>query len=126
MKAYIQFDNTYSVHSELLLSPESLIINKNVYEKIAIGHKLTESEEEYRDKEAEIVNLMDEIFIKYFKNTVSNSEFYFKMRRIFINFVFMIRQTIITGKLLRRPEEEINEDLDVIINIIELGIKNYH
>lgn len=125
MQAYIKFTNEYPIHSDLLLSPESLIINKNVYEKIADGQKISESEEEYRNLEDELGNLINVVFVKYFKNTPTDSDFYIRMRRIFINFVFMIREIIIVGKLLKRPDNETEKDLDIVIRIIEQGIKNF-
>ncbi len=125
IQAYVKFDDIYPAHSGLLLSAESLLINKRVYEKIAQGLAITESEEEYRNLEANLVKLVDQIFVNIFKNASIDTEFYIKMRRIFINFVFMIRETIVIGKLLKRQDEEIKDDLDIIIKIIEHGIKNY-
>lgn len=125
IQAYIRFDEMYPAHSGLLLSGESLIINKRVYEKLAKGLQITESETEYRNLEAELASLIDQIFAKYFKSVSIDSDFYIQMRRIFINFVFMIRETIINGKILKRSDDEIKEDLDIIIKIIEQGINNY-
>ena len=123
-ESYISFDKLYPGHSALLNSGEVLLISKNVYDRFERNEKLTESETEYKHAEDEIGKLFIEIIYNFVQPTKQNEGFPFKMGRVIYYFTFTIREAIRRRYVLKNdPENE--EILDIIMTILEEGIKSY-
>ena len=125
LDSYLYFDEHYPYYTELIFSIEAVLIIKKIYDKDVQNKSLTQSEEEYRDAEAETVNLYVDVFTKFVTNTITDRKAITKMIQAFAQFGATIRETIMRGKLIQRSNQETVELLETMIKILEIGIKNY-
>ena len=123
-ESYITFDRIYPGHSELLNSGEVLLLSKNVYSKFERNEELTESENEYKQSEDEIGKLFVEIIYQFIRPTKREEDFPLKMGRVIYYFTFTIREAIRRRYLLQNDKEN-DEILEIILSILEEGIKSY-
>ena len=124
-ESYLYFDTQFPYLSELLNSNENMIIEKKIFDKIDQNISLTESEKEYRESEDELAKSATIILTKYLNNTITNADVLKKLVQVIAHFLLSIRQVIMTGKLVKQSNEQTKETLDIMVKIIELGIKNY-
>lgn len=122
--SFISFNKLYPGHSELLNSGEVLLLSKNVYSKFDRKEDLTESEIEYKQSEDEIGKVFVEIIYQYIQPSSQNQDFPSKMGRVIYYFTFTIREAI-RRRYLLKDDEENEEILEIILSILEGGIKSF-
>ena len=125
LDSYLHFDERYPYYSELIFSTESLVIIQKIFDKSSQDRPLTESENEYKDAEAETVNLLVEIFTAYLNTTSIDRVAMIKLIQGFAHFALTLREIIMRGKMIKRSNEETLAIIETMFRIIELGIKNY-
>lgn len=125
LDSYLHFDEHYPYYSDLISSTESMLIIQKIYEKSSQDYPLTESEKEYKDREAETVNLLIEVFTKYLNKAITDRETMTKLIQAFAHFALTVREIIMRGKIIKRSNEETLTIIETMFRIIELGIKNY-
>lgn len=126
LESYIIFDEQLPFLSEIVNSNENLLIETKIFDKINNNESLTESEKEYRESESTLANLATDLLTNYLTNTITDREVLRKLVQVLAHFLLSIRQIIISGKLIKRSNEDTREILEIMLKIIEQGIKNYN
>lgn len=125
INSYKSFNNLYSGHFNILISPEALFLNNKIYTKIANNEPLNESEEEYRSSEEKLTLLFSNVFSNFLNSSNMNSDLSITMSRVLIYFTFTIKEIISRSALTNRSSSETDEILEITAFIIENGLIHY-
>ena len=122
--AYLMFDSKFPLHSQLLNSPELLLVAKNIFDKFKQNLTLTESEIEYKEAEDKLAILFGEILTNFLNNSNISQKLPEETGLVLYYFSFTIREVVRRGQLSGDLDEE-NKILEMVFNIIESGFKSY-
>ncbi|MFW9850380.1 MAG: TetR/AcrR family transcriptional regulator [Candidatus Thorarchaeota archaeon] len=124
--AYLAFVESYPDQAALFDSGRIGLIIRAISEKEEKEQKLTESEKEFKENLLRVQELMTDVIVKTMRESgVEGKVEPFKVIMALSSLNTAIRELVMRGKAGGQTEEETKENLSVLFNIIDQGLKHY-
>ncbi len=124
--AYVSFVYEYPEYAGLVDSGRAGLAISSIIQKEEANQALTESEQEFRQYQLQIRALLENAISETMKTTgVQTDVEPFSVVMVLSTLGLAIRELALRGKRNNWPEEQSRNYLDVLLNIIDKGLKHY-